>query len=182
MWPIKVSESISIRPMKVEDAEEVYNTIVKNREHLLKWFEWPDIYKSVDDAKAFLENFSYENPYEHYGLGIWENERYIGSVALLRGSEQNKHSEVGYWLAESHMGRGIMTRAVLALLKVVFNDFGMHKVNIKCVVYNLKSIAVPERLNFEFEGIERDAVLVRGKYYDVRSYSILDHEFQNFFG
>ncbi|MBI4220372.1 MAG: GNAT family N-acetyltransferase, partial [Chloroflexi bacterium] len=43
-------------------------------------------------------------------------------------------------------------------------------------VDNIRSRAIPERLGFTFEGVQRQAALVNGKYQDLAIYSLLASE------
>jgi ribosomal-protein-serine acetyltransferase len=53
---------------------------------------------------------------------------------------------------------------------------GMNRVQIKVGVKNKKSAAVPKRLNFTFEGIERDGEYLNGVYIDLEVYSVLKRD------
>jgi ribosomal-protein-serine acetyltransferase len=53
---------------------------------------------------------------------------------------------------------------------------GMHRVQIRVSVDNLRSKSIPIRLGFKFEGIERDGEFLNGHYTDLEVYSILKNE------
>ena len=55
---------------------------------------------------------------------------------------------IGYWLGEQFQGKGIMTAACRVLVNYAFNEFKLHRVEIKCATGNTKSCAIPERLLF----------------------------------
>lgn len=53
----------------------------------------------------------------------------------------------------------------------------MNRIQIKCAVGNRPSNAIPLRLGFKFEGIEREGELLASGYYaDINVYSILKKE------
>lgn len=66
-------------------------------------------------------------------------------VALARADR----AEIGYWLAESSMRRGLATEAADALLRVASSLPGMTCAEIHCNADNLPSAAVARRLGFE---------------------------------
>ena len=53
---------------------------------------------------------------------------------------------------------------------------GMNRVEIRCATGNKKSCAIPERLGFTFEGIQRNGGWLYDRFVDYRIYSILANE------
>ena len=64
--------------------------------------------------------------------------------------------ELGYWIRANHEGRGHITRACRALIDIGFEELGLHRIEIRAGLENARSRAVPERLGFTYEGIERE--------------------------
>jgi ribosomal-protein-serine acetyltransferase len=62
------------------------------------------------------------------------------------------------------------------LITYGFKVLGLHRIEIKTATNNLKSQAIPEKLNFKKEGILREAELVNNKFLDLYLYSILSFE------
>ena len=60
--------------------------------------------------------------------------------------------EIGYWLAEHHAGRGVMTRCCLAVIDYGIGELGLHRIQILADALNRRSRAVAERLGFTLEG------------------------------
>lgn len=52
----------------------------------------------------------------------------------------------------------------------------MNRAQIRAMPENSRSIAIPARLGFTYEGIQRQAELLRGKFYDFAVYSMLASE------
>lgn len=57
------------------------------------------------------------------------------------------HCEIGYWMGDAHLGRGLITRAAALLTAEAFR-LGAPWVEIHHDVANVRSAAVPERLGF----------------------------------
>jgi ribosomal-protein-serine acetyltransferase len=172
-----ITNTITLRPYTEADAESLFNVIHANYDYLMEWFPWPAWHKTIEDSAAYIAKLTYDDPYGHFGLGIFDDGEVIGSVGLVRGEAINEKSEIGYWLAEGRQGEGIVTKSVTATLALAFNTFGMHRVTIRSYATNKPSIAIPERLGFHFEGVERDALLQGGERHSLRLYSMLSHEF-----
>ena len=83
---------------------------------------------------------------------------------------------MGYWLVEDMQGKGIMMKSCRALLKYAFGELGVNRVEVKCAVENDKSMQIPFRLKFNFEGIERQGEKLYEKFVDLKVFSMLKKE------
>ncbi len=59
--------------------------------------------------------------------------------------------EIGYWIAAGHQGRGYVSEAVSALIRVAFQLAKVRRVEIHCDPANARSWAVAARLGFRHE-------------------------------
>jgi ribosomal-protein-serine acetyltransferase len=83
---------------------------------------------------------------------------------------------LGYWLGEEYQGKGLVTAACRALVEHAFGELGLNRVVISCATENEKSCAIPERLGFRREGIERQAEWLYDHFVDHVTYSALASE------
>jgi ribosomal-protein-serine acetyltransferase len=90
----------------------------------------------------------------------------------------NRKTSLGYWLAEPHQGRGIVTRGCAALLPYLFDELGLNCVEIGCAVGNARSAAIPERLGFTREGVLRQREWLYDHFVDHVVYSLLAWEWR----
>ncbi len=81
--------------------------------------------------------------------------------------------EIGYWLAESHWGKGLATEAVVALADYGFRSLGLLRLQAMAYASNTASVRVLEKAGFTFEGRLRGAVRKRGEVQDVLLYARL---------
>ena len=73
-------------------------------------------------------------------------------------------------------GKGIASRSAKKMINIAFRNMNMNRVRICCGVGNNRSSAIPKKLGFTFEGIERDGEKHSGKYIDLEVYSLLRKE------
>ena len=85
-------------------------------------------------------------------------------------------AEIGYWVAERHTRRGVMTSACRALIEHAFGPLELRRIVIRAATGNRPSCAIPERLGFQLEGVEREAELLHGAYVDLARYAKLRHD------
>jgi ribosomal-protein-serine acetyltransferase len=88
----------------------------------------------------------------------------------------NKKTELGYWLAENMQGKGIITGSITVLIRFAFKKLKLNRVQIKVAVGNFKSLAIPKKLGFSFEGIERAGEKHQQLYHDLEVYSLLAND------
>jgi len=96
-----------------------------------------------------------------------------GGIGLNKIDQLNRSVELGYWLVEAFVGRGIMTRATEALTSFAFEMLGLHRLVIRAATGNARSRAIPMRLGFTHEGTERSSQLLNGEFVDLETYSML---------
>lgn len=171
MTEIRVDSEITLRSPGMPDADLLFGLIDSNREHLGRWLPGLVAVKSAEEERTWVQE-------RIDGAG---NERPLliivdGSVVGVIGAEVqtlNNAAEVGYWLIEGQQGRGITTRSCAAIVDDLLRAQGMNRVVIRAAVDNTRSRAVPERLGFVHEGVERQAVKMPEGYVDMAVYSML---------
>jgi ribosomal-protein-serine acetyltransferase len=102
----------------------------------------------------------------------------IGTIGFHDLDTSNKHTAIGYWIDQRHEGKGIVTRSSLALIEYLFSEMGLNRIQINCNVENRRSRAVPERLGFTLEGVQREVEFLNGRFCDWAVYSLLQSEWK----
>ncbi len=173
----KIDDDLTIRPFEARDALAIYNLVDANRSHLRPWLSWVDTTETPADSEQFLRlsrrKWGNRDGWEG---GIWQRGQLIGSVGYHYWDFQASTTEMGYWLAESHTGKGIMTRVIRAMTDDALFDLGLNRVVIHCAVRNLASAAIPLRLGFTHEGIIREVQWLYDHYVDWNIYTMLSDE------
>ncbi|MEX0859623.1 MAG: GNAT family protein, partial [Cucumibacter sp.] len=88
-------------------------------------------------------------------------------------------ANLGYWMSVKYAGRGLMTRAVGALLPFVFNELRLHRLEAACLPHNLASIRVLEKNRFRKEGLAENYLLINGKWQDHLLFALTLERFLN---
>ena len=97
-----------------------------------------------------------------------------GDCVLFWRSEGQ--AEVGYVLNPAHYGRGYATEAVGALLRLGFEDLGLHRVAARCDARNTASARVMQRVGMRREAHLVQSEFVKGQWTDELIYAILRSE------
>ncbi len=169
---IDAGNGIELHPRTPRDVPDVWQIIDCNRDDLRVWLPWVDATRSALDVSRHCQ-FSM-NAFAH--LQAFEYAiRLDGRVCGVMGTHEvdwNNHSTtIGYWLAPAGRGRGVMTRAVAALIDRCIERMRINRFEIHCVVENEKSRAVPERLHFVLEGTLEAAYYLHERYRDIALYA-----------
>jgi ribosomal-protein-serine acetyltransferase len=174
MFRFRIDDSLELRIYEERHAPEVFDAVAANRLHLRRWLPWADKVQKIDDTLAFirkgLEQFARSDGVQ---AGIWECGRYVGGIGVHFIRQESKRTELGYWLAESAQGRGIMTRACAAMTGWCFDELKLNRVEIQCARENARSRAVPIRLGFVEEGILRQVGTAEAGFVDHVVYGML---------
>jgi len=177
---IFVRDNLVMRSLQKSDALKVYATVDSNRNYLRTWLPWVDASDSptvTEDAIATWEK-NYDNK-TGVALGIFEHGEYIGNIGLHDIKRSNHSSAIGYWLAESHQGRGIISDCVSALVNFGFHTLDLNWIYIHCAAGNKKSRAIPERLGFAQEGTFQDGECLYGVFHDLIVYGMVKRNWKN---
>jgi ribosomal-protein-serine acetyltransferase len=103
--------------------------------------------------------------------------RLIGWVNLVIDARA-RSAEVGYWLDAGFVGRGLVTRAVTAVLDHAFGPLGLDRVGLQAVADNTRSRSVAERLGFTQEGVLREYAAFPDERRDLVVYGLLAREWR----
>ena len=177
MFKHELGDGAELRILETRHAQEFLEFVDENRAFLGRWLRWGDEIKTVAEAEAFLRR-GVERYIEDSlpWVGIWLDGKMVGGVLFFPVETRTLATEVGYWLGESAVGRGLVTRAVSVMLDYAFTTLGLHRVALLAEVSNEKSIAVAKRLGFTEEGVRRAAGVNHGRYVDMASFSLLAEE------
>jgi len=176
-FSLSVDGSTELRLLTMADAEALYLLTEENRGDLRTWLNWVDSNTRIEDTRAFI-NRALRDHQQGDGLhtGIWAGGSMVGVIDLFKIDRANGSAEVGYWLAPAHRGRGLMTRCCAALVDHALRAMGLNRVEIRIVVGNERSEAIPKRLGLTLEGTLREAYWLYDGFKDVRVYSMLARE------
>lgn len=175
MLTIKIDDNIELRQIQITDASDIFETINTQRAYLGKWLPFVEYTKTIHDSELFI-NSIYSEPPEKQELVFVINfdKKFAGIIGFKDTDKINKKTEIGYWLSEPFQKKGIITESLKKLMDYVFKKMDINRIQIKCATGNIQSSKIPRKLNFVFEGIERDGELLSdGEFTNLEVYSIL---------
>jgi RimJ/RimL family protein N-acetyltransferase len=103
--------------------------------------------------------------------------RPVGVAAYLRIDAAMGCIEVGHLRYSRALQRTpAATEAMVLMMRRVFDELGYRRYEWKCDSRNAPSLAAARRLGFQFEGIFRQAMVIKGRNRDTAWLSVLDTE------
>ena len=178
MFQFQLSDGQKLRLLDESDAGKLYAVVDANRAHLARWLPWA-AGQTLEDTLAFIQRTREQLANnDGFQMTIVDDGRIVGMVGFVGVSWQHRSTTIGYWLAVSAQGRGVMTRAVQVLTSHALETWQLNRVEIRAGVDNARSRAIPERLGFNQEGVLRDAELIGDRYVDQAIYAMLAREWR----
>lgn len=175
---IPVSDTISLSPLRPEDNtafvqhlndEEIYN----NTLHI------PYPY-TEEDADRFLalDAEATKNHGHPIHFAIRDHEGKLIGGSGFEGLCYKHKAELGYWLAGTHWGNGIMTRVVKALCDFAFREWKLVRITAHVFTSNPGSAKVLQKNGFQLEGTLQKHYRKKGKLIDAWLYALLKESSQ----
>lgn len=141
-----------LRPWAPEDAHDLLDLVARNQAHLSRWMAWAAKLPTLDEQLTRILQWD-----RHFWAGedlvyaIREPDgRPVGAIGL-HNRVGSLGRELGYWIAQDREGRGYVSEAVSALVRLGFEEYGLDRMEIHCDPGNQRSRAIPERLGFSHE-------------------------------
>ncbi len=171
---IQVNQKLRMERIRMSMAPVIFQTIDRDRSFLSNWLPFVAFTKDVSDTEKFILSIVGQKGKRRDDVySIWYNEEFAGLIGFKETDWINQKTELGYWLAQKLQGKGIMTMCVRTLVQFAFQKLGMNRVQIKVARENKKSAAIPQKMNFSFEGTEREGEKHESKWLDLDVYSLL---------
>lgn len=168
---IVVSTHLTLAPLHEKYAAELNHIINDNKEFLRPWMPWVDFHPAVENTLTWMRSQKGGNFFEADTIWmILVDGELAGTMGFHRGNIELRTVEIGYWLAEKHNGKGIVTQSVAAMMDYAITEHNANRFLIRTDVNNVKSFGIPERLGYELAGVMPDDILLNGAFHDARWY------------
>jgi ribosomal-protein-alanine N-acetyltransferase len=174
---------VLLRPLQTSDFDAWREVRRRNSDWLTKWEParlpgQPDV---VEDPDAFSVRCSARQRERQlgtgYGFGVFVDGDFAGEVnisAVQRGPFQSGY--IGYWIDEKQAGKGYIAEALVVLFRFVFEELGLHRVQIAIIPRNHPSRRVVEKLDLREEGVALRYLEINGVWEDHVRYAITTEE------
>jgi RimJ/RimL family protein N-acetyltransferase len=164
-FPIRTSR-LTLRPYEPSDLGFLHSMF--GREDVCRYLPWMPM--DLDQARAKLEQRVRQTRIETDGdpliLVALESDtgRAVGEFMLRLKSLESLQAEIGWSLHPDAQGRGFATEAARQMLRIGFDELGLHRIVAGCDSRNTASLRVMERLGMRREAEFVDYEYVKGEW------------------
>ncbi|ADN02712.1 GNAT family N-acetyltransferase [Spirochaeta thermophila] len=167
------TERLLLRRFTLEDAPAVYETWARDPE-VTRFLTWSP-HASVEKTRSFLEEAvrGYERDDQlMWAIVLKEPGSLIGSIGA-RVERAHRRAEIGYCLGRAFWNRGYMTEALREVVRFLFDEVGVVRVQALHFVGNPASGRVMEKAGMRYEGTLRSYLIKDDGAVDALMYAIV---------
>jgi RimJ/RimL family protein N-acetyltransferase len=171
-------DSIVLRPFEPADFEEFY--AYTHLPEVARYVPWRpnDPERGAIRLGKLIGCRTLESAGDSLMLAICERDSgaLVGECMLAWTVGAHLQGEVGYALHPRVHGRGFARAAAQTMLRIGFEDVGLHRIVGRCDPRNTASIALLQRLGMRQEGVLRHAEFVKDEWFDDVIFAMLADE------
>lgn len=170
------TERLILRRFTAEDAEDMYKNWA-NDEEVTKYLRWTP-YASVEAVREFLErNIKlYENPNNYFWVIQIKNGECIGTISA-QCYDNDYRAEIAYCAGRAFWGKGYITEAVKEVIRFLFEEVGVNRVEAYHSVNNPASGAVMRKAGMKLEGHAKQKYYCRMGFQDCDLYGLTKEDY-----
>ncbi|HAQ42071.1 MAG TPA: 30S ribosomal protein S5 alanine N-acetyltransferase [Clostridiales bacterium] len=177
------SDRLYLRILKPVYASDVLDYYKRNRSFLTQWdpMQSKEFYTlSYHKRKLSVEYSMFkDDSLVRFWIFKKEDNKLIGNVCYSNIVMGNfKSCYLGYKLDKDEINKGYMTEAIKRTVEIMFEDFGLHRIEANVVPRNARSLRVMEKLGFEQEGFSRRYLEINGKWEDHIHFAVYNDRMQ----
>ena len=176
-WNGMRTPRLAFRKLRLEDEQAVFH--YASNPEVTKYVIFPT-HQSLEDTRAFIQ-LNLEK-YEKGQVACWavtlkDTGALVGTADFCWWSLDQRKAEVGYCFATEHWGKGYASEALMGLIKFGFTHMDLHRIETRCFDENKASARVMEKAGMIHEGMMRDFIFVKERYWNIHHYAILREDF-----
>jgi ribosomal-protein-alanine N-acetyltransferase len=176
--PIIETQRLVLRPVEEGDAEAIF-TYASNPSvaELTSWYPHGDIHESLEYIRGYVQEHYRQQIPEPWGLVLKENpEMVIGTAGISWHASSHHCMDLHYALSDTFWGNGLVPEACTAVVDYAFKNFRPKRIQARCGADNASAARAIEKIGFTYEGIFRASRYEKGRFWDMKVFSLLDTE------
>ncbi len=149
---------------------------------LVRWIPWGP--RSRAEVQEVLERKIAQTELREPGGGVAlavelrASGEFVGELTLAYASREHSLGEIGFMLGRDHQGRGYATEGGREVLRIAFEELGLHRVIGRVDARNAASAQVLERLGMRREAHLLDNEWIKGEWTSECAYGMLESEWR----
>ncbi len=180
-FPVLETSRLRLREMTAADAAAVFR--IFSDDDVTRFYDF-DTFTTEQQAAELIarqRNRFDKGDALRWGITQRHSDEVIGTVGLVINS-QNGLGGLGYDLARPYWRKGIMSETLSIVIRFAFRTVKVNRLQALVMPGNVASAALLDKLGFLEEGTLREYSFFKGRYQDLRCFSLLRREFEAGYG
>ncbi len=178
-YPLR-TERLTLRPYRPDDLDDL--VAIQTRAEVARYLYWearhPDQVRQALTEKMAEGSLTTDGTRLSLAVVLDEVRIVVGEVSLLWLSRKHRQGELGYMLNPAYHGRGLATEAAEVILRLGFDELGLHRIVGRCDARNKASVRVMERLGMRREAHFVHNEIFKGEWGEELVYALLEDEWR----
>jgi RimJ/RimL family protein N-acetyltransferase len=172
---------MALRPYEPSDLPALHDMF--GREDVTRYLPWTAM--DLDQARAKMEQRVKQSRIDTEGQAVVlaaveaSSGRYLGEFMLRLTNAERRQGEIGWSLHPDAHGRGLATEGARSMLRLGFEELGLHRITAGCDPRNVASLRVMERLGMRREAEFVESWFLKGEWVDEIVCAVLESEWRS---
>ncbi|MCR5653562.1 MAG: GNAT family N-acetyltransferase [Ruminococcus sp.] len=171
------TERLILRKFDTNDAQPMFRNWASNP-NVTKYLTWQP-YDNVDGVREYIEFVinQYDGAHFDWMIELKEINEPIGTIGVVKYDDSINSAHIGYCLSENYWHKGIMTEAFKRVIKFLFEEVGVNRIESTHDTNNPNSGMVMKKCGLQYEGTHRQAGFNNQGVIDTAFYAILKEDY-----
>ncbi|MGG4451731.1 GNAT family N-acetyltransferase [Brevibacillus porteri] len=169
-------ERVFLRPIGTEDTELYFRSLFNKETRMLTGTQK---HFTREQIHQYIENKGQDSSSVLLLICLCENDQVIGDVQIGDIDPKNRNAFIRISIDQNaNQGKGYGSEALLLMLDYGFGILNLHRIELNVFGFNERAIHTYEKLGFQREGVQRQALYYNHAYHDSILMSMLADEYR----
>ncbi|MBY0085954.1 GNAT family N-acetyltransferase [Brevibacillus sp. M2.1A] len=169
-------ERVFLRPIGTEDTELYFRSLFNKETRMLTGTQK---HFTREQIHQYIANKGQDSSSVLLLICLRENDQVIGDVQIGDIDPNNRNAFIRISIDQSaYQGKGYGSEALLLMLDYGFGILNLHRIELNVFAFNERAIHTYEKLGFQREGVQRQALYYNHAYHDSILMSMLADEYR----
>lgn len=170
--PSLQTSRLLLREVISADAFDIFE-ITSDRQ-VTKYTFW-NTHQSIEDTEKFI-SYLKSPDIVAWAIVLKESEQVIGYCFFHSLNAAHRKAEIAFGISREYWSQGYATEAAREVINYGFTEGNLKRIEGTCMLDNLASSRVLEKLGMKFEKVIQNARQKNSVYYDLNLYILSPHE------
>lgn len=165
-----------LRPLAEADVPHMLRNWAGDSE-VTKFLTWPP-HADEGVTLEYIRSIDHASPEVYsWGIELRELGQVVGTIGMVGYKEEIETAHMGYCMGVPWWGKGIMTEAFSAVIRFLFEEAGINRIEARHDTRNPNSGRVMEKCGLTYEGVLRQSGKSNAGLGDMAWYAILREDY-----